>query len=45
MLLESEAPLTMIAFDVGGGSLQYFSTLFRRHTGGSPSTFRAQHRS
>jgi AraC-like DNA-binding protein len=44
MLLESEAPLTTIAFDVGCGSLQYFSALFRRRTGESPSAFRAKHR-
>ncbi len=44
MLLESEAPLTTIAFDVGCGSLQYFSALFRRRTGESPSAFRTRHR-
>jgi AraC-like DNA-binding protein len=45
MLLESAAPLTTIAFDVGCGSLQYFSALFRRRTGESPSGFRAKRRS
>jgi len=44
LLLESEAPLTAIAFDVGCSSLQYFSALFRRRTGESPSEFRARRR-
>ena len=44
MLLETEAPLTTIAFEVGCGSLQYFSALFRRRTGESPSAFRAKRR-
>ncbi len=45
MLLESDAPLTTIAIDVGCGSLQYFSALFRRRTGESPSAWREKHRS
>jgi AraC-like DNA-binding protein len=45
MLLDSELPLTTIAFDVGCGSLQYFSALFRRRTGESPSAWREKHRS
>ena len=44
MLVESDAPLTTIAFDVGCGSLQNFSALFRRRTGESPSAYRAKHR-
>lgn len=42
MLIESDAPLTAIAFEVGCGSLQNFSALFRRRTGESPSAFRAK---
>jgi len=44
MLVESESPLTTIAFDVGCGSLQNFSALFRRRTGDSPSAYRAKHK-
>jgi AraC-like DNA-binding protein len=44
MLVASDAPLTTIAFDVGCGSLQNFSALFRRRTGESPSAFRAKHK-
>ena len=44
MLVESESPLTTIAFDVGCGSLQNFSALFRRRTGDSPSAYRTKHK-
>jgi AraC-like DNA-binding protein len=44
MLIEGEAPLTSIAYDVGCASLQHFSALFRKRTGESPSAFRARHR-
>jgi AraC-like DNA-binding protein len=44
LLVESDSPLTTIAFDVGCGSLQNFSALFRRRTGDSPSGYRAKHR-
>lgn len=44
MLAEGDAPLTAIAYDVGCASLQHFSALFRRHTGESPSAFRARMR-
>jgi AraC-like DNA-binding protein len=44
-LLESDAPLTVIALDVGCTSLQHFSSMFRRHTRESPSAFRARARS
>jgi AraC-like DNA-binding protein len=42
LLLESDAPLTAIAYDVGCASLQHFSALFRKRTGESPSAFRAR---
>jgi len=44
LLVASESPLTAIAIDVGCGSLQNFSALFRRRTGESPSAFRARHK-
>jgi AraC-like DNA-binding protein len=44
MLLDGDAPLTAIAFDVGCASLQHFSALFRKRTGQSPSDFRRQSR-
>jgi len=44
LLVDSEAALTTIALEVGCGSLQYFSALFRRRTGLTPSAFRAKHR-
>ena len=43
MLVDGNAPLTAIAFDVGCASLQHFSALFRRRTQESPSAFRARH--
>lgn len=45
LLLDSDAPLTNIALDVGCASLQHFSALFRKATGESPSAWRARHRS
>jgi AraC-like DNA-binding protein len=39
-MLDSDASLTEIAFDLGFGSLQYFSTLFHRITGEQPSVWR-----
>jgi AraC-like DNA-binding protein len=44
LLLESDAPLTAIAYDVGCASLQHFSALFRKRTGESPSAFRRKRR-
>jgi AraC-like DNA-binding protein len=44
LLLEGDAPVTAIAFDVGCASLQHFSALFRKRTKMSPSHFRKQHR-
>ena len=44
LLLDSDAPLTNIALDVGCASLQHFSALFRKATGESPSAWRARHR-
>jgi AraC-like DNA-binding protein len=45
LLLDENAALTAIAFDVGCSSLQHFSALFRKLVGESPSAFRARHRS
>jgi AraC-like DNA-binding protein len=44
LLIETDAPLTTIAFDVGCGSLQHFSALFRKRVKESPSAFRKRHR-
>jgi AraC-like DNA-binding protein len=44
LLIDSEAPVTNIALDVGCASLQHFSALFRKHEGESPSTFRKRRR-
>jgi AraC-like DNA-binding protein len=44
LLLDGDAPLTRIAFEVGCSSLQHFSALFRERTGESPSAFRKRHR-
>ena len=41
LLVESDSPLTEIAYDVGCASPQHFSTLFRRVTGATPSRWRA----
>lgn len=43
LLVESASAVTEIAYDVGCASPQHFSTLFRRVTGETPSTWRAQH--
>ncbi len=43
LLVESTSAVTEIAYDVGCASPQHFSTLFRRVTGETPSTWRAQH--
>lgn len=43
LLAESDSAVTEIAYDVGCASPQHFSTLFRRVTGETPSTWRAQH--
>jgi len=40
LLLDGDAPLTAIAYEVGCSSLQHFSALFRERTGESPSAFR-----
>jgi AraC-like DNA-binding protein len=42
LLADSESPLTEIAYDVGCASPQHFSTLFRRVTGETPSTWRTR---
>jgi len=44
LLLESDAKLTSVAAEVGCASLQHFSSLFRKHTGESPSAWRARHK-
>jgi AraC-like DNA-binding protein len=41
LLVETESPLTEIAYDIGCASPQHFSTLFRRVTGETPSAWRA----
>ena len=41
LMLDSDAALTAIAFEVGCASLQHFSALFRRRTGVSPSAWRS----
>jgi AraC-like DNA-binding protein len=43
-LIDGDAPLTAIAFDVGCASLQHFSALFRRRVGESPSDYRRRNR-
>lgn len=45
LLLDTDAPLTRIALDVGCASLQHFSAFFRKLTGESPSAWRARHKS
>jgi AraC-like DNA-binding protein len=42
LLVETDSPLTEIAYDVGCASPQHFSTLFRRVTGQVPSAWRAR---
>ena len=44
LLLESDAPLTVIALDVGCASLQHFSALFKSRTGESPRAWRDKHK-
>jgi AraC-like DNA-binding protein len=44
LLIDSDAPLTSIALDVGFSSLQHFSAMFRRHAGASPSSWRRRRR-
>ncbi len=40
LLLEQNANVTTLAFELGFSSSQYFATSFRRHVGMSPSEFR-----
>jgi AraC-like DNA-binding protein len=40
LLVETDSPLTEIAYDVGCASPQHFSTVFRRVAGVSPSSWR-----
>ncbi|MEO7110429.1 MAG: helix-turn-helix transcriptional regulator, partial [Polyangiaceae bacterium] len=44
MLLNTDAQLTRIALDVGCGSLATFSSLFRKRTGQTPSSWRTKMR-
>jgi len=44
LIAETDATLSQIALDVGCGSLQHFSALFRRVTGQTPSQWRNQER-
>ncbi|MEW5852474.1 MAG: helix-turn-helix transcriptional regulator [Myxococcota bacterium] len=41
-MLDSDAPLTNICLDVGFGSLQHFSAVFRRAVGEAPSVWRSR---
>jgi AraC-like DNA-binding protein len=43
-MIDTEAPLTAVALDVGYSSLQHFSALFRRVVGESPSHWRDKQR-
>lgn len=42
LLVEGELPVTDVAFRLGFNSSQYFATVFRKHTGMTPSDFRSQ---
>ncbi len=42
LLLDTESPLTEIAYDIGCASPQHFSKLFRKVTGVAPSQWRAR---
>jgi AraC-like DNA-binding protein len=44
LLIDTDASLTEIAFDVGCASLPTFSALFRKIVGESPSQWRARER-
>ena len=44
VLLRSDRPITEIAFDCGYADSNYFSQVFRRHTGMSPQQYRRQSR-
>jgi AraC-like DNA-binding protein len=44
LLLDSDAPLTRVALDVGCASLAHFSALFSKHMGQSPSAWRERSR-
>lgn len=43
LLLGSESSISEIALQCGYSNFSYFSTLFRKHTGLSPTDFREQH--
>lgn len=40
-LAETNEPITTLALDLGFATAQHFSTLFRKHTGQTPTAFRA----
>jgi AraC-like DNA-binding protein len=44
MLLDSDAPVTTIALEVGCATPQHFAALFRRFYGVSPSAWRRAQR-
>ena len=45
LLTESDTPVTTLALELGFGTSQHFSTLFRTRTGETPSSFRGRRRS
>ena len=44
LLADTDTKITSIAFEVGCGSLQHFSTIFRKATGVAPSAWRESRR-
>jgi AraC-like DNA-binding protein len=43
-LRETDTAVTTMALDLGFSTAQHFATLFRKHTGETPSQYRARHR-
>jgi AraC family transcriptional regulator of adaptative response / methylphosphotriester-DNA alkyltransferase methyltransferase len=44
LLLETDFSIAVVAGECGFANQNYFSKLFKRETGLSPTAFRAQHR-
>ena len=42
LLAETDTPVTKIALDLGFKASQHFATLFRKHTGRTPTEYRAR---